>query len=91
MSRIIPNSFTSYELTEKEELQGSIFNTSQLEVLQNTQANVATEKLNLELDPEHPTDFIQQEAYKKGQLDLITNMIDKSIVSAEELANPTPE
>ena len=90
MSTIIPNTFTSYELSEKEELQGSILTGLQIQVLQNALSATAEEKLALEFDPEHPQLFIQQEAYKKGQIELYTFLIDKSLTSAEEMVNPTP-
>ena len=39
---------------------------------------VAEEKLALELDPDNPLPYIQQEAYKKGQIDLLRYIIDSS-------------
>lgn len=78
MATMIVNSFTTYELTEEEELHGTILTTAQEQVLQNKRAMIAEEKLALEFDPERPKDFIQQDAYKKGQLDLITYLLDAS-------------
>lgn len=88
MAKQIPNVFSSYELTDKEALEGSIFTTLQLQVLQNKLAEVATEKLNLEFDTTNQLSFIQQEAYKKGELELLTYLIDTSTVSADMLKNP---
>lgn len=89
MAILISNSFTSYEFTDKEALQGSIYTSLQLQVLQNQLSIIATEKLNLEFDTDKPQDFIQQEAYKKGQLDLVAHLIETSAISADELNNPT--
>lgn len=85
MAKVIPNSFTSYEFTDKEALQGSIFTTLQLQVLQNTLSDIAETKLNLEIDSDKPDSFIQQDAYQKGQLDIISHLITRSAASKEEL------
>lgn len=89
MAKLIPNDFSTYELTDDEALQGSIFTATQLQVLQNKLAEIAKEKLNLEFDTAHPQEFIQQEAYKKGEFELLSYLIDTSRVSAEEVRNPT--
>jgi hypothetical protein len=91
MAKLIDNVFTSYELTDDEALHGSIYTTTQLNVLQSKLSEVATDKLNLEFDTSSPQIFIQQEAYLKGQLELIQYLIDSSNVSAEELQSPTQE
>ena len=79
----ITNSFTSYELTEQEELQGCIYTTVQLQVLQNHLAGYAEQKLNLEYDPEHKERFLQEDASLKSKIDFIQYLIDTSKVSAE--------
>ena len=84
----ITNSFTSYDLNEKEALQGSIFSSLQLQCLQNQLANTAEEKIRLEFDTKDPSSFIQQEAYKRGQLDLLEHLIESSTVSEDILNNP---
>jgi len=85
MSEMIPNTFTSYNLSEQEELQGSIFTSLQLQVLQNALASVAEEKINLEYDPKHPEVFLQKEAGLQGQLATYNYLIDKSLASVEEI------
>jgi len=69
MAIIIPNDFTSYQLTEQEELEGSILTITQKQVIQNHLSAAAHEKNALEYDPENPQRFVQQEASLKGQLD----------------------
>lgn len=90
MATIVPNTFTSWDLSDAEALQGSIFTITQLQVLQNKLSEIAEEKINLEFTPDDAMSFVQQEAYKKGQLELIQYMIDSSEASAEELQSPTP-
>lgn len=91
MALLIPNAFSTYELSEEEEIQGCIFTIAQTQVLQNKLAEIAQEKLALEFDTGSPQEFIQQEAYKKGQLDLIQYLLDNSeavIESVAAMANP---
>lgn len=89
MAALQSNSFTSYELTEQEALQGSSYTGLQLQVLQNILANIAEEKIRLIYDPKNPEQFVQQEASLKGALDIITHLIDTSNVAEQELLNPT--
>ncbi len=78
MSYLIPNSFSSYSLTDKELKEGSKLTITQVEVLQNRMSMIAEQKLQLKLDPEHPQHFIQQEAYMQGQLDILDAILDDS-------------
>ena len=90
MSITLTNSFTSYELTEQEELQGCIYTELQLQVLQNHLAAYAEQKLTLEYNPEHKKRFLQEDADLKAKIDFLQYLIDTSKVSAEVLANPQP-
>lgn len=84
MGNLIPNTFTSYELTEKEQLEGMILSSLQKQVLQNERAQIAEEKLNLDFNPAEPDSFIQADAFKKGQLAVIAWQLASS--EAAELA-----
>lgn len=88
MSKLIPNSFTSYELTPQEQLQGSILNTLQLQVLHNHLADIAEEKLALDYNPEHPLLYAQTEAALNGNIKFINYLIDASEAALDAL-NPT--
>ena len=88
MSKLIPNSFTSYYLTPQEQLQGSIFNTIQLQVLHNHLADYAEQKMALKYDPEHPLLFLQDEADLAGKIEIINYLIEASQASLDAL-NPT--
>jgi len=86
--REVPNTFKLYALSSKETLLGSVLTELQTQVLHNLRTVVAEEKLYLEYDIANPTEFIQQEAYKRGQLDLISHILDLSKAAQEELNNP---
>lgn len=89
MAQLIQNSFSSYELTIEEELQGSILTITQLQVLQNQLAFIVEEKINIEFDPapDKVLEFVQQEAYKKGQMELLQYIISNSEVATKEYMN----
>lgn len=90
MSVMMTNSFTSFDMTYEEILEGSIFTTSQVQLLQTDLALAAEEKLALEFDTANPTKFIQDEAFKRGQIELLRFMLDRSQNAIDERANPTP-
>ncbi len=79
----ITNSFQVFELSDTEIATGSIFSNLQIQVLQNRRALVAEEKIALDYDPENPGNFIQQEAAKKAELQLLTYLIDCSNAALE--------
>lgn len=91
MSTLIPNSFSSYNLTDKETLNGSVLTGLQKQVVKNLQAVCAEEKLRLEFNPDNTSAFIQQEAYKRGQLDLLTYLLENSDLSEATLNDPNFE
>ncbi len=78
MATIIPSQFTSYVLSEKEELAGGLLTIDQKQLIQNDRANVATQLLSLEYDPSKPMEFLQQDAYLKAQLQCFTFLLDRS-------------
>ena len=88
MSNIIPNSFTAYELTDKETLEGSIYNTVQTQVLQNHLATKAEEKLALKYDPNDREVYLQQEAALTAEIEIIQYLLDCSLAAQEALSNP---
>jgi len=91
MATLIVNEFSSYELSIEEELQGSVFTTTQLQVLRNAKAAIAEEKIHLEFNPNNPLEFAQREAGLAGQLATYNYLIDKSLAAADEITNPTPQ
>jgi hypothetical protein len=85
MASMIPNTFTTWELTEKEVLRGSIFNIEQRQVLQNQLSIIAEEKLEIAFDVNSPNEFVQLEAFKSGQIELITYLLAASESAEQEL------
>ena len=91
MAELIPNSFTAYKLTDEETLQGSIFTSLQLQVLQNHLASYAEEKIVLDYDPKNPDSFIQDEASLKSKVELLQYLIEASTAALDALtASNTP-
>ena len=84
----IPHTFSSYELTAEEELQGQLLNQLQQAALQNLLCTVAKQKLELVLDTAAPLAFTQQEAYLRGQYDVLTHLLSLNEMAAETLRNP---
>ena len=76
--QIIPHSFNRYELSQQEQEAGSAFTLSNQAVIQNLLASCAEEKLHLVLDPQNVTAYAQQEAYLRGQLDILRHLLDLS-------------
>lgn len=89
MSTETKNTFSSYELQDKEQLQGLLLTSLQRQVIHNMRTGIAEEKLVLTYDPKEPQTFVQQEAYLRGQLDAFTYLLDSAISAEETLAtNP---
>jgi hypothetical protein len=87
MAHLLPNSFSSYELTEEEEIQGSLLTTTQKQFIQNQVALCAEEKLVIEFDPAEPVLFAQHEAYKRGQLDAYKYLLELCEIAEETVRN----
>lgn len=85
MAKQLPNSFTAYELTTEEQLNGQILNTSQELVLQTEMSTIAEQLLVLDFDPVTPTKFAQDEAFLRGQLSVYRLLIDRSPEASQQL------
>jgi hypothetical protein len=72
----ISNVFTSVVLTADEEKAGLTFNSLNLAVLRNQLSSIAEEKLNLTFTPNDVLSYTQQEAYLKGQMDILRYLLD---------------
>jgi hypothetical protein len=79
------NSFTSYDLTDSEVLQGSILNDLQIQVIQNEMSQVAEQILQLSYDPLNPQKFVQDDSFLKGQLSVLRIMLLRSSESKEAI------
>lgn len=88
MATPIINQFSSFTLTESEQLAGTVLTYEQKLVLQNQLAMISAEKLALAANPNNYAEYIQQEAYKAGQIAAIQFILDCSIASETIIANP---
>lgn len=79
--QIIPHSFNRYELNEDEQRAGQALSLSNQAVIQNLIATIAEEKLHLVLDTNNITAYAQQEAYLRGQLDILRHILDLSSIN----------
>lgn len=91
MSKLIPNIFSTYELTPQEEDAGQVLTYEQRCVLQNKLAEVAQSKLVITFDTLNPAAFAQDEAYLRGQLDVINWLLDTSATVLAERAQRIAE
>ncbi len=76
--QIIPHSFNRYQLSEEEQRAGAAFSLSNQAVIQNLIATCAEEKLHLTLDTKDINGYAQQEAYLRGQIDILRHLLDLS-------------
>lgn len=77
--------FIFNKLTDEETFNGQIFSDLQLKVLQNELSAIAERILTLTYDPLNPVDFAQQDAFNKGQLQLIQYLMARSDESKQVL------
>lgn len=81
--KTIPSSFTQYELSPTDTITGTILTSLNIAVIQNMRATIAEQKLNLEFTPNDVLSYTQQEAFLKGQLDILQHLIDSSFESQQ--------
>ena len=65
------NAFTKFPVSGEEERVGTILTSLNIAVIQNMRADIAQEKINLPFTPNDPLSYAQQEAYLRGQLDIL--------------------
>lgn len=78
------NLFHSFDLSEDEELQGSLLTVTQKQFIHNLRTAAAEAKLYLVLDPANIQDYIQQSSYKAGYIEALSDLLQAS--EASELA-----
>lgn len=71
----IPSKFMKFQLTPEEETAAKVFAPLNLMWLQNLRSEWAEKKLNVKVDPEDIKDFVQQEAYIQGKLELLNELL----------------
>jgi len=68
MASLGNSTFTRYNLSVQEILQGTVLSPQQIQVIQNECADIADQLINLTFDPINPTQVALDQAYLKGQL-----------------------
>ena len=95
MAHLIPSSFSYYELTEEEEIQGQILTVTQAHVIQNQLAQCAEEQLLIKFDPDKPHQFVQENSFKQGQIEMLKYILIMSEsgieIRTERANNPQAE
>lgn len=89
--KIIPHTFNKYEMTEEESQRGNILTLSNQAVIQNLIAEKAEAKLSLQLDPANFNAYIQEEAYLKGQIEILQFLLNMSAYAESNLTNQSGE
>lgn len=92
---ITPNTqdiYATFELSERDYIEGCLLNPVQRARIQNLRMEVVEQKLALtpsSLTAADKESYWQQEAYLRGQLELIDTLLVGAKVAAESLAAPT--
>ena len=89
MAQLLPNSFTSYQLSEEERLSGESLTTLNEQVIQNLISALAEEKLNLTYTPESPTSYALRAAELIGQIGILKLLLETSSIARISLSSPT--
>lgn len=84
MAILIPNSFSSYQLTDEEQTIGSMLTVTQKQVIQNHIASIAEEKLAIPFDASKPVEYAQRQAELTGQMGALNWLLD--VAEAAEAA-----
>lgn len=87
MANLTIGTFTHWNLSSAEILQGSILSSQQKQVLQNELAQIAEQIVNLEFDASNPVAFAQNDAHLKGQMSIIRFLLLRSDESEQQLKN----
>lgn len=83
--KLVPNKFSSYDLSAEQAIEGSKLTTLQMMVIQNQISNLAITRTNLDVDMSDPIGFAQEEAELKGQMTALQFLLDASVAAIESL------
>lgn len=72
----LPSMFQSFKLSAQEESLGQQLTSLNVAVIHNLRSTIAIEKIHLDFDPAKMQEFIQQDAYKRGQIEMLTYLLD---------------
>lgn len=78
MSTLAASLFSRYSHSVEEERSAMILSTLQTEGISNLMCNIAESKIRLEVSPDNYSEYVQQEAFLKGQLEILQHLLDLS-------------
>ena len=79
----VKNTFQQFEFTSKDYANATQFTDLQRAYLQTELASKAHARLALTFDPLAPHEFVQNEAYLKGQMELLELLLNPSVSEVE--------
>lgn len=85
MSKIIPNSFSTYLHSPEEETHASLLSPLQEEGISNLLASAAESMLNLKVEDGKTLDFFVQQASLEGQIAAYKTILGNSQIAKESL------
>lgn len=74
----IDTPFTAYRLSQEELAIARSLGTEQRAYYQTLLSDAASEKIAIEQDPQNPLRYLQQEAYLKGQIDILNMLLGET-------------
>lgn len=86
--------YATFELSERDYIEGCLLNTMQRARIQNLRMEIVEQKLILtpsSLSAADKESYWQQEAYLRGQLELIDTLLAGAQVASESLETPTSD
>lgn len=88
MATLATSTFTRYNLNDLEKLAGGQLTITQKQLYQTELADIAEQILALEFDSSKPHEFVQRDAYLKGQLSVYRYLIELDIQVTKTIASP---
>jgi hypothetical protein len=83
-------SFISWRFSEEEMVAARQISQEHRMYLQTLLSDAAESKLALKLDPYRPLIFTQEEAYTRGQMDILAMLLNDETISLPKNAVPEP-
>lgn len=78
MATSVLNTFSSFSLSRREVLAGSVLTEDQANLMQNELSQIAEQRLALDFDPANSLIYAQNEAFLKGQMSVYRVLLDRS-------------
>lgn len=91
MARLSETSLVSWELTEKEQLEGSVLNVYQRYLIQTDLASICEQILGLTYDVTKPLEHLAQHAELTGQKIVLQSILDRDVTAKEFLAKSSKD